>query len=646
MRSPSLSSFLLLLASLLPSTEAASTFDVTRDDDLLSFVTMPNVKAIKYNITYHDRSRVSPGYWFVAPYSHLDADPYNSKFNPCQVGPHIYDQDGKLVWTGSCLHNNRNVFDFKPTNHIADGATHLSFILQNNYINDGTPLAKGAAYILNDKYLVENTIPITNDLERWDLHEFNVLPGGKTALAASIRIQDQSLAELGRPAESSRVASGGFVEIDLATSAVLFDWDSRDKIPLHESDHVMPWSPPEGGGGLDYIHVNAADKNVYGDYLLSARYTSTIYLISGQDGHIIWRLGGKYTNFAMDFTFSKQHNARFVSANETHTVLSFLNNASDDFTNQEDVSSGMIVELDTVRMTATLQSRYTRPDGSLSRMRGNLQRLDGGNVFMGWSAQGYHSEHAPDGTALMEAKFLSPRFNSYRSYKFPFVGHPQQPPALAASVYASKPSQAHPSAADAARANPELTTVVHVSWNGATEVAVWNFYSQADETAVPYLIGNVTKHDFESVFVTPGYWDFVSAEALDRHGDSLGWSRIVRANIEGALKYASEDGEQLLLVPDDPASLVAVEPAVEEIVVDPAPLVEAIVVDEEMAHEEAPEHVSEADDLLRAINDVVIGMILLACFGTILIFWWTRRFKWRPHRYLRLASSPLPSPAV
>ncbi|RAL11201.1 uncharacterized protein BO97DRAFT_371191, partial [Aspergillus homomorphus CBS 101889] len=577
---------------------------------------MPDVKAIKYNVTYYDRTRVSPGYWFVAPYWFFEAEPPNSKYIPCQVGPHIYDQDGKLVWTGACLHHNRNIFDFKPTNHILNDTTYLSFILQNSYINDGTPLAKGAAYILNDKYFVEKTIPITNDLERWDLHEFNILPGGKTAMAASIRIQDQTLADLGRPAEMSKVASGGFLEIDLATSAVIFDWDSRDKIPLHESDHVMPWSPAEGGGGLDYIHVNAADKNMYGDYLLSARYTSTIYLLSGQDGHIIWRLGGKHTNFVMDFTFSKQHNARFVSVNETHTVLSFLNNASDDFTNQEEISSGMVVELNTVNMTATLLRRYNRPDGGLSRMRGNLQTLEEGNVFMGWSEQGYHSEHAPDGTVLMEAKFLSPRFNSYRSYKFPFIGNPQQPPALVASVYASESSHAHPPATGVPMTDPELTTVFHVSWNGATEVAVWNFYSQADEISIPYLIGKVTKHDFESVFVTPGYWDFVSAEALDRNGNSLGWSMITRTSVEGSLQFASEDGAQPLLVPDDPTSLVP--ESVIEIVTDPVPLAEAIAVDEEVVEE--PEHVSDEDRLLKAINDVVLGMIMLACFGTILIF--------------------------
>ncbi|PWY96095.1 hypothetical protein BO94DRAFT_562612 [Aspergillus sclerotioniger CBS 115572] len=547
---------------------------------------MPNTRAIKFNITHHHPSLMSPGYWFVAPYWYFEPDAPDGKYVPCQVGPHIYDGNGTLIWTGSCLHHNRNIFDFRATHQWYDEGTRLSFIMQQSYVNDGSLLSKGAGYVLNDRYEVETEMLVTNDLEQFDLHEFNILPGGQTALAAALRIRDMSLTELGRPMESSRVASGGFVEIDLATGNVLFDWDSRERIPLHESDHVMPWSPAEGGGGLDYIHVNAVDKNTNGDYLMSARYTSTIYLISGQDGRILWRLGGKYSDFVMDFTFSKQHNARFVSVNETHTVLSFLNNAADDFTNQETVSSAMIVQLDTVHRTATVLQRITRPDGGLSRMRGNFQLLDTGNRFVGWSGQGYHSEHTPDGTVVMEARFVSPRFNSYRSYKFPFRGNPQQPPALVASVYGS---------------DGEYTTVVHVSWNGATEVARWNFYAQLDETAPIVPAGNVTKLDFETVFVARGFLDWVSAEAIDREGRSLGWSVVTRTQVQGELRYGGLERPESMLVPDVP-----------------------VVVDEPVIVEDPPASLADSGDnppqsVSRTVNGAVMGVILLAGVGVVVV---------------------------
>ncbi|PWY84739.1 hypothetical protein BO70DRAFT_395420 [Aspergillus heteromorphus CBS 117.55] len=593
MRRVTLFSLLLSLAAWLPSTHAQPSapagFDGSRDDDLLSFVTMPNTRAIKFNVTQHHPDRISPGYWFVAPYWYFEADPPDGKFMPCQVGPHIYDGDGTLVWAGSCLHHNRNVFDFKPVNRWPDQRTRLSFILQRRYVDDGTPSSKGAAYILNDRYEVEAEVPVTNDLERFDLHEFNVLAGGQTALAVSLRVRDMPLTDLGRPEETSRVASGGVVEIDLAagrTGQVLFDWDSREHIPLHESDHVLPSSPAEGGGGLDYIHVNAADKSPDGDYLMSARYTSTLYLISGRDGRILWRLGGKYSDFAMDFTFSKQHNARFVSVNATHTVLSFLNNASDDFTNQEPTSAALVVLLDTVHRTATLLRRFPRPDGGLSRMRGNFQLLDeAGQGFVGWSEQGYHSEHAPDGTVVMEARFASPRFNSYRSYKFPFRGDPPQPPALVARAFDRRDDESTVS-----------TTVFHVSWNGATEVAHWRFYARAHPAAAPVLLGNVTKRDFESRFAARGVLDWVSAEAVDRAGRSLGWSAVTRTQRTAAARPSA-------VAPPTPAAT-------------PRPA--------------GP---------LHTVNGAIVGAALLACLATIAGMLVFKRFVRRSYRYSRLASA-------
>ncbi|PYH91687.1 hypothetical protein BO71DRAFT_432628 [Aspergillus ellipticus CBS 707.79] len=153
---------------------------------------------------------------------------------------------------------------------------------------------------MRDRESVETEVPVTNDLARFDLHEFHILPGGETALAVTLRVRDLPLTELGRPMEMSRVATGGVVE---------------------------------------------------------------------------------------------------------------LNNASDDFTEQEPVSSALVVALDTVHRTATVLQRFARPDGGLSRMRGNFQMLETGQAFVGWSEQGYHSEHAPDGTEAAASPGVLPTVN-------------------------------------------------------------------------------------------------------------------------------------------------------------------------------------------------------------------------------------------
>ena len=200
---------------------------------------------------------------------------------------------------------------------------------------------------------------------------------------------------------------------------------------------------------------------------MCARFTDAIYLVSGETGEIIWTLGGRNSDFAQDFVFSRQHDARFVSHNETHTVISLLNNASDEGNQMEDASSAMIVAIErkSKPLVARLLARYVRPDHGLTRLRGNVQMLPStgnftgnvtSNVFVGWSQQGYQAEYLANGTVVMEAKFTSDRYSTYRAYKFPFLGRPAEPPVLKAFLYGDSPNN--------------LNTVMYISWNGATDV--------------------------------------------------------------------------------------------------------------------------------------------------------------------------------
>lgn len=69
----------------------------------------------KWNITYHDRSRVAPGFWFISPYRFADNNLNDVKWTPCEVGPMIFDAEGELVWSGACMFGNRISFDFGMT---------------------------------------------------------------------------------------------------------------------------------------------------------------------------------------------------------------------------------------------------------------------------------------------------------------------------------------------------------------------------------------------------------------------------------------------------------------------------------------------------------------------------------------------------
>lgn len=242
--------------------------------------------------------------------------------------------------------------------------------------------------------------------------------------------------------------------------------------------------------------------------------------------------------------FHRQHHVRHVESNSTHLTISILNNASDEWYHDGGKSSVQIIQLDLSAspMTATLLRHYDRPDGDLTRLRGSAQLLPDGNVFAGWSAQGYHSEFTEDGEVVMEARFISDRYSSYRSYKSEWTGRPTTVPDIKSMAFGSTTS--------------DITTTVWASWNGATEVASWNFYARASEDSNPVLLGNVAKTGFETMFMATGYMGWVTAEALDADGNSLSESEVEEttapANWEAAGFNTAEESPS----PMDPATIM------------------------------------------------------------------------------------------
>lgn len=264
-------------------------------------------------------------------------------------------------------------------------------------------------------------------------------------------------------------------------------------------------------------HSNSVDKTPDGDYLFSSRHTDTIYKISGEDGHIIWRLGGKFSDFGEgDWAFSRQHHIRFRDQNATHMIVSLLDNAKGIDTQEPtyENSRGLLLALNEETMTVSVLTQIDHPDGEghYAPRRGNYQELPDGNVLMGWSEDGLQSEHASDGTILMRAALMADWLGSYRNYKFNFTGLPSESPVVSSTAYTIDTGSA--------------VTVAHVSWNGATEVATWNMYKTTEDDDTRVLIGWAERTGFESVVRYDGLASFVVLEAVDKGGKTLGMSDI------------------------------------------------------------------------------------------------------------------------
>lgn len=175
-------------------------------------------------------------------------------------------------------------------------------------------------------------------------------------------------------------------------------------------------------------------------------------------------------------------------------------------------SSALIVRLDkqSTPPTARVLKRWWRPDGQLSRLRGNFQTLShSGNVVVGWSDNAYITEHDESGRTLLEARFRSDRMVTYRSYKSNFTGAPNEPPDVAAFAFGTSAE--------------DVITVAYMSWNGATEVAAWNMYATAANQSV--FLGSTPKTGFETIYQVRGFYPAVFVEAVDKHGMLLPYGR-------------------------------------------------------------------------------------------------------------------------
>ncbi|KAK5124826.1 hypothetical protein LTR85_001539 [Meristemomyces frigidus] len=494
--------------------------------DLEHFVTRPDLTAPRYMVAKHHPEAIGDGYWFVAPYSSLYDQPgFNGRREHVtgQTGPHIYDGDGNLVWSGASRYYNRDVFAFHPV-HI--NATHqLTFHLAAGEATDGLP-GHSAQVFLDSSYEQVGRVDANARGDPIDFHVFNVLPGGQRALVNYDFWAEGKATYPGGDGQERPILNAGFEETDLQTGEAVYAWDAYEAgVELAESYDALNRDLVAGIGDYwDYIHLNSLDKDSDGDYYVSARHTSTVYKVSWLDKRIIWRLGGHNSSFSMadGVGFHWQHHVRVRAHNATHTMLSIFDNASEDQSRNpaiaESPSVAKVILLDTVYMTATLLRNHTRPDRGYSRKLGSVQQIGydvaSSSLFVDWAQQGYISEYDSDDRLVLEAKFVSDRMSSYRAFKLPWVGKPTSKPQCKIL------STAFSDSVDSS----QLASTFYISWNGATEVATWTFYRSESSSGPPEKLGTVVKTGFETSWVTPGVVLDGYPEAHDREGNLLGVS--------------------------------------------------------------------------------------------------------------------------
>jgi hypothetical protein len=285
-------------------------------------------------------------------------------------------------------------------------------------------------------------------------------------------------------------------ELDLATGRVRFEWHSSSHVALDESYAARP---KKRSAPFDYFHVNSIDVDTDGNLLVSARNTHAVYKIDRQSGRILWRLGGKRSDFTFGpgARFAWQHDARRLPDG---TLSLFDNEAAPQVGPQ---SRGIVLRLDMGRMHATLVRSFVHHPPLVSVDQGNMQRVGDGHFLIGWGHQPWYTEYTPNGQVTLDARFGGDD-NSYRAFRFRWVGRPLDAPAVVVR-----------------------DDTAYVSWNGATRVASWRLLA-GDASDDVRAVRTVRKRGFETRLAIPHGARYVAVAALDERGGVLHLSRIVR----------------------------------------------------------------------------------------------------------------------
>jgi Arylsulfotransferase (ASST) len=449
--------------------------------DLQSFYTLPGAQAPVMTVAVPDHDPAAG-----------DVLTTNGP-GPGQYGPLIYAPNGRLVW-----------FDRLPGGETAEDLNEQTYEGQRDLTWwRGRVLSlgfgQGEDIVMNSRYQTVARDAGGNGLKA-DLHDFQIAPHDIAYNTAFNPIRCDLAPVKG--ARDGTITDTAVQEIDLKTGLVRWEWHSLDHVGASESEVETP----AGTSPWDYFHLNSIDPEPDGDIFISARSTWAGYQLEGGSGRILWRLGGSRSSFKMapGTRTAWQHDGRVLPNGE----VTFFDDGSNPPIHSQ--SRAVRIALDFRTHEAHLASVYTHHDPPLlAASQGNVQTLADGDTLVGYGGVPAISEYAKDGSLLFDAHQPFD-MSFYRAFRFPWSARPLAPPALLASLN-----------------NTSEETIVHASWNGATEVAAWRVLAGPHPAALAPQT-TIQADGFESSTILPKVYAYTAVQALDSHGHVLGTSKTAR----------------------------------------------------------------------------------------------------------------------
>lgn len=493
---------------------------ITQSPQVWSFQSEPQLHPMKVQVNKYDY-RTYSGLIFLGPYAFSAYAEYG------QAGSLILDNSGNPVWFRPLSSPNLMNTDFRvqqfngrPVLTFWQGTLATPPAYSN--IPGGSSEPGSCYYILDNTYRVIATVVAQKGYIP-DIHEFLLTPRN-TALLLSTRAVPMDLTRYGGP-KNGYVQDFAIQEIDPRTNDLLFFWNALNHIPL--SDSYEPASSATSSGNVwDAYHlISIGLTDNANDILVSARNTFTIYRISKPTGTILWRLGGKHSDFQIigaEAQFSWQHDARFHlgASNQAGNVISMFDDnccESQTVPPGTPASHGLFLQVNSLNRTASLQRQFYLDSNLHVASQGSVQTLPNSNIFVGWGQSAYYSEFGPLGNTVNNPSLnllyyaqMPGKNYSYRAYHDNWVGTPYYPPRIAAI-------------------SSKGQTTVYASWNGATETRAWQVFSGASPGSLS-LAKTAAKSGFETAVPVTGAGRYFQVRALDARGRVIGISSVVMAS--------------------------------------------------------------------------------------------------------------------
>jgi hypothetical protein len=428
-----------------------------------------------------------PGYIFLTPASGAGL-----------WGPLIVDEKGSPIWFRKVPDPATVAIDFKVQQYRNKPV--LTWWEGTIGGTGGQGVGQGE-FVIADQSYREITRVRAAGSDQADQHDFVITPQN-TALFWVYQAVPYDLTSLGGPKDGV-LFDGVIQEIDIPTGKLLFEWRAREHVQPSESYAPLP----EGDSAhlpYDYFHANSVGLAADGNIIASSRHLWTTFKINRKSGELMWRLGGKKSDFEVDekAKFAWQHDFR----QRRDGSYSVFDNGAGIGQPVHPYSRGLVFKLDESARTCTFVQEFIHPQKLSAPTQGAFRELLDGGSFIGWGQMPYFTEHNADGSVRLAGNL--PKDNqSYRAYKADWTGQPLDQPALGLRT-------------------ENGNVIVSMSWNGTTKVAKWRARSGTQPGALQGQVEAV-RSGFETTVQIQGTPEYVLAEALDRTGKVLGTSSSI-----------------------------------------------------------------------------------------------------------------------